>query len=557
MQPGPELNPLAALLGSLVIILIVSFLLYLYFAITLMIIARKSNTPNAWLAWIPIANLFLMCRAGRRSGAWALLLFIPLVNIFAMAMIWMSIAEARGKPPWTGTLIIVPFGGLIIPAYLALGPATQPDIAAAPRWCPNCRAPAGPAETFCRNCRAPLPAPPVTARMPMGKMVPVAMAAVLGTAVLTGGFAWYMFIREIPYTPPAREQPELPERAQGTLTEFPVDTDPDSPARPSSVVTQEFERASTRSAPAKVQVPREWLPAGVDRESLPRRASAITSAAYSPQRPRVASGSDSPPSANSGPDTYVHVMSTSGNRKAGEEIAGEISRASHGSRTGVRVDSPSGSTYTGARIQTPRTTIYVLNKQGGDIVIIIYAPEPEGQAIAERLAANVGNGGGLNDYPEVKDSLWSLPADPPDDLILVEVNSLTRAEMERPLLEAESSGSGESYAEVQRMLAQVRRFIPERLTAARYVDGSRRDWGVIQCDFGSTRRASNNWFFLRWTVGLSGMESVRVSDVDGLYANQGDERLLMFQKGPYLMFLVGPSAAPLERLAGLANRFQI
>ena len=31
---------------------------YLYFGITLMLIAWKTNTPHAWLAWFPLLNLF-------------------------------------------------------------------------------------------------------------------------------------------------------------------------------------------------------------------------------------------------------------------------------------------------------------------------------------------------------------------------------------------------------------------------------------------------------------------------------------------------------------------
>ena len=33
---------------------------YLYMSLALQTIATKTNTANTWLAWIPIANLFLM-----------------------------------------------------------------------------------------------------------------------------------------------------------------------------------------------------------------------------------------------------------------------------------------------------------------------------------------------------------------------------------------------------------------------------------------------------------------------------------------------------------------
>ena len=41
---------------------------YVWMALTLHIIANKTNTPNGWLAWIPIANLYLVCKVAGRSG---------------------------------------------------------------------------------------------------------------------------------------------------------------------------------------------------------------------------------------------------------------------------------------------------------------------------------------------------------------------------------------------------------------------------------------------------------------------------------------------------------
>jgi len=35
----------------------------------LLIIARKSNTPGGWMAFVPVANVYLMCQIGRCSAA--------------------------------------------------------------------------------------------------------------------------------------------------------------------------------------------------------------------------------------------------------------------------------------------------------------------------------------------------------------------------------------------------------------------------------------------------------------------------------------------------------
>lgn len=49
--------------------IIFSIGVYVWVALCLHIIANKTNTPNAWLAWIPIANIYLMCKVTGRSGS--------------------------------------------------------------------------------------------------------------------------------------------------------------------------------------------------------------------------------------------------------------------------------------------------------------------------------------------------------------------------------------------------------------------------------------------------------------------------------------------------------
>jgi len=93
--------------------------IYVYMALALMTIATKTNTPNGWLAWIPIANIFLMFNIAGKPAWWFILFLIPLVNIVIAIIVWMAIAEARHKPNWWGILMIVPVVNLIVPGYLA------------------------------------------------------------------------------------------------------------------------------------------------------------------------------------------------------------------------------------------------------------------------------------------------------------------------------------------------------------------------------------------------------------------------------------------------------
>jgi len=93
--------------------------IYVYMALALSTIAKKTNTPNAWWGWVPILNILLMLNVAKKPIWWIILLFIPLVNIVIGILVWMAIAEARGKPNWWGILIIVPLVGIIVPGYLA------------------------------------------------------------------------------------------------------------------------------------------------------------------------------------------------------------------------------------------------------------------------------------------------------------------------------------------------------------------------------------------------------------------------------------------------------
>ena len=92
---------------------------YVWAALCLHIMANKTNTPNPWLAWIPIANIYLMCKVGSKPGWWTILAFIPLVNIVIGIIVWMAIANARNRPSWLGILMIIPIVNVIILGILA------------------------------------------------------------------------------------------------------------------------------------------------------------------------------------------------------------------------------------------------------------------------------------------------------------------------------------------------------------------------------------------------------------------------------------------------------
>lgn len=114
-------NALTAGLGMGIIFIALLFGLagYVYVSLALQTIATKTNTANAWLAWIPIANIFLMLSIAKKPMWWFLLFLVPLLNVIMLIIVWMAVAEARGKPSWWGILTVVPVANLVVPGVLA------------------------------------------------------------------------------------------------------------------------------------------------------------------------------------------------------------------------------------------------------------------------------------------------------------------------------------------------------------------------------------------------------------------------------------------------------
>lgn len=101
------------------VMLAIGAVFYIYFALCFQMMAKKTGTPNAWLAWIPVANFVLTLQIAQKPIWWILLFFIPFVNIVVIIMMYMAIAKRLGKPEWVGALMIVPVVQLFVPGYLA------------------------------------------------------------------------------------------------------------------------------------------------------------------------------------------------------------------------------------------------------------------------------------------------------------------------------------------------------------------------------------------------------------------------------------------------------
>jgi uncharacterized membrane protein YhaH (DUF805 family) len=125
--PGGE-----ALAGPFHLMVAVFIVAYVYIALALQTIARKTNTANGWWAWIPILQIVLSLNVARKPLWWVVLCLIPFLGIVMMLLIWMGIAKARNRPGWWGVLLIVPVVNLIIVGMLAWSDKTPGSSSGAP-----------------------------------------------------------------------------------------------------------------------------------------------------------------------------------------------------------------------------------------------------------------------------------------------------------------------------------------------------------------------------------------------------------------------------------------
>jgi len=135
------------LFGLVISIAFLFFLLgiYVYSSLALMKIAKRTNTPNTWLAWIPYANFYLISKIAKKHWWPIFLMLISIIIYFLpkniildilsyIAVIiflifctiwWWKICERRGRPGWWALIVLIPIigwiWGLIIIGILAWG----------------------------------------------------------------------------------------------------------------------------------------------------------------------------------------------------------------------------------------------------------------------------------------------------------------------------------------------------------------------------------------------------------------------------------------------------
>ncbi|MEW6368314.1 MAG: FHA domain-containing protein [Acidobacteriota bacterium] len=126
-------------------------LAWIYFALVLMALAERTATPNGWLGWLPVLNVYLTLRIAALSGWWLLAFFVPLLNFVVWIWAWMRISRRLGRSRWLGLWPLVPLIGMVAPLYLVM--VGQPvTIARGTRTCASCGEIVEPGVQYCGNC---------------------------------------------------------------------------------------------------------------------------------------------------------------------------------------------------------------------------------------------------------------------------------------------------------------------------------------------------------------------------------------------------------------------
>jgi hypothetical protein len=99
---------------------LIDLIVYITFSLPLFIIAKKSEHPYAWVAFIPVFDFWLICDMADVSVFLGLLYVFPYVNLLVHMYIWSRISENTNKSPLWGILMPVPVVSIIVGFYLAL-----------------------------------------------------------------------------------------------------------------------------------------------------------------------------------------------------------------------------------------------------------------------------------------------------------------------------------------------------------------------------------------------------------------------------------------------------
>jgi hypothetical protein len=91
-------------------ILVFQLSYYLAYAIGAFMVARRFGRDDAWMAFVPFLNIYLICTIARKETSFTVMaiafsFLCGIVGVFMVASAWADIAGMLGKDTWYGWLL--------------------------------------------------------------------------------------------------------------------------------------------------------------------------------------------------------------------------------------------------------------------------------------------------------------------------------------------------------------------------------------------------------------------------------------------------------------------
>jgi len=99
---------------------------YVIFCSCSVLLCRKTGKEPGLLIWIPILQMFPLLRAAGMSWRWSLTFFVPVLNLVAWMGWCVNIAISRRKSLWWALLLILPVTNVFAFVYLSLSSVDSP-----------------------------------------------------------------------------------------------------------------------------------------------------------------------------------------------------------------------------------------------------------------------------------------------------------------------------------------------------------------------------------------------------------------------------------------------
>ena len=100
---------------------VAALVIYLFSAYCLREMARKQAFSRPWFAWVPVLDVYLLCRVAGRGIVWTILVMLPFIDFIFLAIIFMRLSRRLHHNRFYGLLLLVPIIQFIVLWDLAFG----------------------------------------------------------------------------------------------------------------------------------------------------------------------------------------------------------------------------------------------------------------------------------------------------------------------------------------------------------------------------------------------------------------------------------------------------